>query len=119
MRLCIATGAALAALTSASAHAAIVNVNVFNFDFSVNQPGEPIVDAVVNVGDRVDWYFIDGGHSVTSVGGIPEVFYSGIVEDSGVTFYHTFTEVGTWWYYCIAHGSDMGRSEERRVGEEC
>src|ERR1043165_4422917 len=94
MRLCIATGAALAALTSASAHAAIVNVNVFNFDFSVNQPGEPIVDAVVNVGDRVDWYFIDGGHSVTSVGGIPEVFDSGIVEDSGVTFYHTFTEGG-------------------------
>ena len=72
---------ALACVTAASlastAAAEIYVVNVFNFDFSINQRGEEIVDVTINLGDTVRWHFIDSGHSTTSVVGIPESWNSG------------------------------------------
>lgn len=32
-----------------------VFINVFDFDYSINLPGEPVVDAVVEPGTRVIW----------------------------------------------------------------
>ncbi|MFM9996298.1 MAG: hypothetical protein ACKVU4_10910 [Phycisphaerales bacterium] len=89
------------------ARADLVTVYVFSFDFSINPPGGPIVDAVVNPGDTIRWHFLDSGHSATSVPNIPEVFDSGYVGVVGTTYDHTFTHPGTWWYYCFPHGNAL------------
>lgn len=92
----------------ADASAEVRIVNVFDYDFSINQPGEPVEDAVIRVGDTVRWVFLDSGHSATSVAGNPEFWNSGYVGVGGQTFDHTFTHEGTWWYYCFPHGNDRG-----------
>ncbi len=104
--LCVACSAAVTPATPARAD--LVVVNVFDFDFSVGEPDEPIVDVVVSVGDTVRWYFTTSGHSSTSVVGIPEVWNSGYVGIAGETYDHTFAHAGTWWYYCFPHGQDNG-----------
>lgn len=90
----------------------IWDVNVFNFDFSVNPIGQPIVDPTIELGDTVRWTLIQspGGafHDITSVIGIPEEFTSRRMTDIGQTFEHTFTHLGSWWYYCSPHGFDRG-----------
>jgi plastocyanin len=88
--------------------AAVVEMNVFSFDFSTGGPMDPIVDPTISVGDTVRWTFLSPFHSVTSVAGIPEVFDSGVVTDFNVTFEHTFTNAGVWHYYCLPHGFDNG-----------
>jgi plastocyanin len=99
--------ALLACCIAASANADVRIVHVFNFEFSINPIGQPIVDAVINVGDTVRWEFEDEGHSATSVSGIPEVWDSGVL-GAPASFEHTFTHVGTWHYYCQPHGVDLG-----------
>jgi len=108
-RLALLSGvAALFGLASASASADIILVHIFNFDYSINPEGEPIEDPIINIGDTIRWILDEGHHTVTSVQGIPEVFDSGMMTDKGQTFEHTFTNVGTWWYYCEPHGFDNG-----------
>ncbi|MGI8923131.1 MAG: cupredoxin domain-containing protein [Fimbriimonadales bacterium] len=108
-RLALLSGAAtLIGLASASASADIIIIHIFNFDFSLNPIGEPIEDAVIDVGDTIRWILDEGVHTATSVSGIPEVFDSGFMTKPGQTFEHTFTNVGTWWYYCVPHGNDNG-----------
>jgi plastocyanin len=82
-------------------------VHVYNFSFSTNPAGGPITDATVQVGDTVHWTWDSGFHNVKSVAGSIESFDSGIVGD-GSTFDHTFTHAGTYHYYCVLHGSDLG-----------
>jgi plastocyanin len=89
------------------ATAATVTVHVFNFNFSTNPAGQPIVEATINVGDTIHWEFDAGTHSTTSVTGSLESWDSGILS-SGHTFDHTFTAAGTYIYYCKIHGSDNG-----------
>ena len=85
-----------------------VIVHVYNFDFSLNPSGGPVEDAVINVGDTVRWVLDEGMHDTKSVEGIPEVWHSPLMETPGEFFEHTFTHVGTWWYYCTPHGFDLG-----------
>ena len=47
-----------------------IDVYVFNFDFSMNPPGQPIVDPVITVGDTVRWVHAGGNHTTTAVAGI-------------------------------------------------
>lgn len=94
--------------TPSRARADTITVYVFDFDYSINRPGEgPVQDAVVNIGDTVRWLWLGDFHTVTSCMGNPEVFDSGIF-DTGDTFEQTYTTPGTWFYYCIPHGVDLG-----------
>ncbi len=62
----------------------------------------------VEVGDRVDWVATSPEHTVTSDN---EIFDSNLIWDTmpvGATFSFTFTEPGTYPYYCGLHGSPGG-----------
>jgi plastocyanin len=83
-------------------------VHVFNFDFSTNPIGMPIMDATVNLGDTVRWQWDSGVHSVTSVAGSAEQFDSGNMSAPGPTFQWTFTHAGVFNYFCDLHGFDNG-----------
>ncbi|HMP84207.1 MAG TPA: PA14 domain-containing protein [Verrucomicrobiota bacterium] len=58
-------------------------------------------ELAINVGDTVNWFAVEGDHTVTSDTG---VFDSGeiFMEE---TFTHTFTAVGQFGYHCTVHGS--------------
>jgi plastocyanin len=65
----------------------------------------------INVGDTVNWVWKSDSHTVTSVTGSKEAFDSpggNNVQNSGFTFEHTFSQVGTIVYYCKVHGTDLG-----------
>jgi plastocyanin len=79
---------------------ATVTVHVINFAFNPSA-------VTINVGDTVHWVWDTNNHSSTSVAGIPEKWDSG-VQNAGFTFDHTFSNVGTWAYYCKIHGFDNG-----------
>jgi len=83
-------------------------VHVFDFDFSTNPAGMPIMDAVIHAGDSVHWTWDSGFHSVTSVAGSIDSFDSGDQFAPSATFDHTFTHVGRITYYCNIHGFDNG-----------
>ena len=83
-------------------------VHVFNFDFSTNPQGMPVMDATIRAGDTVHWTWDSGFHSVTSVAGSIESFDSGDLLAPSATFDHTFTHVGRVTYYCNIHGFDNG-----------
>ena len=86
-----------------------VTVHVFNFDFSTNPKGQPIVDPTIHVGDTVHWVWDEGFHSTTSVAGQAESWDSGSLATApNVSFDHTFTHSGTFTYYCTIHGHDLG-----------
>jgi spore coat protein A len=104
-----AVSAAMAAVIAitATVSAQTVDVYVYSFDFSVNPPGQPVVDPVIGVGQTVRWVWLEGNHTTTSVAGIPEQWDASLGQSSP-TFSHTFTHVGTFWYYCRPHGFDNG-----------
>jgi plastocyanin len=87
------------------AQAATVSVNV--------APGGQLIfsqaSISIQVGDTVTWTWQASGHSVTS--GVPGaasgLFDSGI-KSSGSTFSHTFTDPGTFPYFCLPHGACCG-----------
>ena len=99
----LVAGLAFASPASAATHI----VHVFDTDFSSNPRGQPIVDPTIRVGDTVQWVWDSGFHTSTSVNGIPEQWNSGMLGPGG-RYSHTFTNVGTWHYYCQPHGSDNG-----------
>ena len=66
--------------------------------------------STINVGDTIEWIWQSGIHSTTSgtctAGCTPDgVWNSG--EGTGMTFSHTFTQAGTFPYFCITHGAMM------------
>jgi plastocyanin len=75
-------------------------VDVLNFKFSP-------ANVTIQQGDTVHWVWQANNHSSTSVAGIAEQWDSG-VNNTGFTFDHTFTHVGSFAYYCTRHGSDNG-----------
>jgi plastocyanin len=90
---------------------ATVTVHVFDFDFSVNPQGQPIVDPTIHVGDTVHWVWDAGApHSTTSVAGSKESWDSG-VHTAPFSFDHTFTQSGVFTYDCSIHGRDLGNGK--------
>ncbi|MEA2552182.1 MAG: hypothetical protein QOJ65_358 [Fimbriimonadaceae bacterium] len=96
------------AVMGAPASAAIVTVYVFDFDYSTDSTHATTVDPVIHVGDTVHWVFEDADHTVTSVAGSAETFDSGFPSDLPFSYDHTFTNTGTFAYYCKMHGFDNG-----------
>ena len=103
----IVGGIAGALLTSSFAAAETITVHVFNFEYSVNPAGGPIVDPTIQLGDTIRWVWDNGFHNVQNVNGIPEEFFSEF-RSAPYSFEHTFTNVGDWAYYCALHGFDNG-----------
>ena len=61
----------------------------------------------IHVGDTVQWVWVSGFHSTTSGscsggGCLPDGKWDSGV-GSGMTFSHTFTQAGTYPYFCSAH----------------
>src|SRR4051812_7174903 len=80
---------------------ATVTVHVVNFAFNP----DPVT---IQVGDTVHWVWDTDNHSTTSVAGSAESWDSG-VHGTGFTFDHTFSQAGSYVYYCVGHGSDNGK----------
>jgi plastocyanin len=98
---CIATAAA-------PSHGVTVVVNTFNFDFSANPQGQPILDPTINLGDTIRWFVTQGQHATQSLTtATDEVWISGTL-NQGDSFSHTFTHPGVYQYYCRFHAVDNG-----------
>jgi prepilin-type N-terminal cleavage/methylation domain-containing protein len=101
--------AAVAFLAFSPGRAAAQNVftiDVFNFDFGDASTGAH-VDPEINVGDTVEWHFVQGTHTVTAAAGQPVSFDSGN-QNPPATFSVTFDTPGTFNYFCRIHGFDLG-----------
>jgi len=87
--------------------ATTIVVHVFDFDFSTNPPGQPIVDPTIHLGDTIRWVGDEGFHTATSAAGQLESWDSDFL-GPGDVFEHTFTHLGIFNYYCLPHGADLG-----------
>jgi plastocyanin len=64
----------------------------------------------IQVGDTVNWIWVSDFHSTTSGTCTTTCTPDGIWDSGvgqGLTFSHTFTQAGTFPYYCTAHGAMM------------
>src|ERR1041385_558090 len=88
------------------AFAATNVLEVFNNGFGV---GGTNFNPTIDVGDTVHWVWASGSiaHSTTSAAGQMESWDSGIHTEP-FTFDHTFSNAGTFNYYCTVHGFDAG-----------
>lgn len=77
-----------------------VDVHIINFAFNPDS-------VTITQGDTVHWVWDTDDHSATSAAGQLESWDSG-VHNTGFTFDHTFTQVGSFNYYCKIHGFDNG-----------
>jgi spore coat protein A len=95
-------------LLAMPASATIHVVNTFNNQFSLNQPGGTNINTVtINAGDTVRWMRLQGSHTTTAVADSPEQWNSEL--NATITqFERQFNNAGTFWYYCIPHGTDNG-----------
>lgn len=96
------------ALLPCSALAGTVTVHIFDFDFGDNNQAH--FDPIINLGDTIHWVWDEGFHSTTSAAGLSESWDSGNGLPSSFPngFNHTFTNTGTFEYYCRVHGGDNG-----------
>src|SRR5712691_754027 len=63
----------------------------------------------IQVGDTVQWTWKASGHSSTSgTPGAPDGLWDSGVQNSGFTFTHTFTDAGSFAYFCTVHGGCCG-----------
>ncbi len=96
------------AVAAPAAFADVQTVYVYDFDFSTLLPTEgEVTDAVINVGDTINWVWLNDFHNVASVIGSEEEFLSDIFE-TGDSFQYRFTVPGVHTYYCQPHASDNG-----------
>src|SRR4051794_24729659 len=77
-----------------------VTVHVENFEFSPKS-------VTINPGDTVHWVWDEGVHSTTSDPGQSESWDSGL-ESPSFSYDHTFTNVGTFTYFCKIHNGMTG-----------
>lgn len=89
------------------AHGDPTDVYVFDNAYSVNLPPGPIEDPEIEVGDTIRWLWVFGLHDVVASAGQAESFQSPL-QSSGF-FEHTFTNAGTFAYFCSIHGVDDGQ----------
>jgi plastocyanin len=61
----------------------------------------------VEIGDTVKWVWLSNNHNVVSNGDANENFNSGVTENAGATFSHTFISLGTSDYVCTPHSGNM------------
>lgn len=115
MKLSVCALGVAALVGGGAARGAVVDVYVFDFDFSVKLPGEPVEDAVISVGDVVRWVWVDEMHNVVACAGQAEFFESEIFMP-GDTFVHQFTVPGVYQYFCAPHGSDNGDGTYEGMG---
>lgn len=95
----------LAILHAPALSAATNTIYIFNFNFGA-LPNTHI-DPVINLGDTVTWVWTNGTHSTTAAPGQLESWDSG-PQTNGFTFSHTFTNLGSFIYYCTVHSSSTG-----------
>jgi plastocyanin len=63
------------------------------------------LSVTIHPGDQVTWTWASSGHSTTSGSpGMPNGIWDSGVRSQGATFTHTFNNLGTFPYYCRAHG---------------
>ena len=93
-----------------NAQASIVNVGAGGgMSFADQKSGSSTT--TIHVGDTVRWTWVSGFHSTTSgscPGGACQgngLWDSGA--GSGMTFSHTFTQAGSFPYFCKVHGAAM------------
>jgi plastocyanin len=79
---------------------AMTGIDVVNSTFAPNS-------VTIHVGDTVEWVWDSSHFSTTSVKGSADQWNSGVL-NAGVTFEHTFNQVGTFAYYSTAGGTDNG-----------
>jgi len=92
-------------LLSTSLFATIVDVYVYNTEFSTNPPGDPIVQATITEGDSIRWTLLQGNHTTTAVMGSTEQWDT-TINASHPEFIRQFNTAGVYWYYCRPHGTD-------------
>src|SRR5207245_11715526 len=95
-------------VVAATALAATNIIQVYSFDFGTAPSTD--IDPTINLGDTVEWLWVntDGmPHTTTAATGQPENWDSG-VHSTPFSFTHTFTQLGTFNYYCAVHGFDAG-----------
>ena len=66
--------------------------------------------STIAVGDTIQWVWVSGIHSTTSGTCTTTCAEDGIWDSgqgSGMTFSHTFTQAGTFPYFCEVHGAMM------------
>ena len=100
--LCVLAVACASQPASGPAPASFVQISIKGFAFNPNQPS-------VTKGTAITWTNEDGTtHTVTSgVPGTPSGKFDQRVEP-GKTFSFTFTETGTYEFFCSIHNSMRG-----------
>jgi len=101
-------GALLVVCAAAHTNGEVVDVRVYNVDFSAAPAGEPVLDPTITIGDTIRWVWESGFHDTTSAAGQAESWASETTSQPGFTFEHTFTQTGVFHYYCSVHGQDDG-----------
>lgn len=99
----IALGGGLQLLPCPEAAAEIIEVRVFDYEFSAAPRGEEILDPTIQVGDTIRWVWEEGYHDTTAVSGQLEYWKSETRSQYGFTFEHTFTNEGVFEYLCSQH----------------
>ena len=98
----VVCGAAIIPLLSSRAATVQVQVGVGGLKFTPQ-------NATIQVGDTVQWVWAANGHSSTSgTPGNPDGLWDSGVQNSGFLFDHTFSETGTFSYFCTPHGTCCG-----------
>jgi len=86
------------------AHATVHTVHVMNISFSPSSFS-------ASVGDTVEWIWVNGNHTTTSLG-IPTnaASWSNPMTSSSTTFEYKITTAGTYNYWCAIHQTMMEAS---------
>ncbi|HRP62280.1 MAG TPA: DNRLRE domain-containing protein [Phycisphaerales bacterium] len=106
-RFAVTTIIAMLVVCSVS-QAEMVDVYVYNNQFSLNQPGQPVVSHItISQGDTVRWVWLQGNHTTTSVTGSLDR-WNAPINSSNTQFTKVFNNQGIFVYYCIPHGTDNG-----------
>jgi hypothetical protein len=88
-----------------TALAATNTLQIFNFNFGAFPSTH--IDPIITLGDTVTWVWTNGTHSTSAAPGQLESWDSG-VHSTPFTFSHTFSQLGTFNYYCMVHGTSTG-----------
>jgi plastocyanin len=94
--------------TPPASQTAIVNVGQGGLNFVDQTSGSSVT--TIRVGDTVRWVWVGGFHSTTSgtcQGGCRPDGQWDSGEGSGLNFSRTFTQAGSFEYYCTVHGATM------------